>query len=95
MRTYGANRVGHGNLDVQKWTEYANDTDNLLPTASSTNESKGNKNIVDWQPANTNFLCVYAIRQIQIKNTYKLTVTSEEKAKLQSVLKENCIIQDN
>ncbi len=84
-----------GNLDAQKWTEYANDTDNLLPTASSTNESKGSKNIVDWQPANTNFLCTYAIKQIQIKNRYKLTVTSEEKAKLQSVLKENCIIQDN
>ena len=28
--------------------------DNLLPTASSTNESKGSKNIVDWQPVNTN-----------------------------------------
>ena len=85
---------GGNEWSESQWIEYYNDEAVLIPTASSTNISKGDKDITEWKPNNTNFICAYATRQIQIKTKYGLTVTSDEKAEFQRILDQECAKTD-
>ena len=78
-----------------EWITYINDESVLIPTASSTNRDKSDKDITEWQPANTDFLCAYVAKQTEIKKKYSLTITPQEKTKFQEVLKNNCVIDKN
>ena len=82
---------GGNGWSENEWVEYYNDETVLIPTASSTNISKGDKDITKWKPNNTNFICAYATRQIQIKVKYNLTVTKDEKAEFQRILDQDCV----
>lgn len=84
---------GGYNWSDGEWVAYINDEEVLIPTYSSTNREKSNKDITEWRPANTNFLCAYATRQIDIKRKYDLTVTAEEKTEFKSILKKDCIVE--
>ena len=75
-----------------EWIFYINDMNILIPTASSTNNEKRDKDITEWQPSNANFLCAYMKKQVEIKTEYTLTATAEEKATFQNILKNNCLI---
>ena len=77
------------------WITYINDNNVLIPTASSTNREKSDKDITEWQPANFNFICAYMKKQVEIKNNYNLTVTAEEKVTFKNILQTNCIVSDN
>ena len=82
---------GGNNWSEDRWIEYYNDETVLIPTASSTNISKGDKDITGWKPSNTSFICTYAIQQIKIKEKYSLTVTTDEKAEFQRILTQECV----
>jgi hypothetical protein len=65
---------------------FANDPLNLLAVSASANRQKGDREAAAWLPANRGFRCAYIARQIAVKLTYQLSVTSAEKAAMQRVL---------
>ena len=86
---------GGYNWTDDTWVAYVNDKDVLIPTASSTNREKSDKDITEWQPANSNFICAYMKKQVEIKKNYNLTVTAEEKATFKNILQTNCTVSDD
>ena len=50
------------------------------------NMGKGDDDVSEWLPKQTNYQCEYVARQIAAKAKYKLWVTSAEKAAMQRVL---------
>jgi hypothetical protein len=78
---------------ASKWTtdrrqQFANDlTDpQLLAVSGTTNEAKGDQDPSTWKPPNSGEWCDYASRWIAVKTKWQLTITSQEKAALQSML---------
>ena len=64
----------------------ANDPDNLLAVNGHDNMAKGSKSADQWMPPNSAYACTYASKQVQIKNRYALTVTTQEKQALADAL---------
>lgn len=57
---------------------FANDPVNLLAVDGETNQDKGSATADAWLPPNAGYRCAYAVRQIHVKHSYGLTVTSRE-----------------
>lgn len=75
------------------WTDaqreaYANDVTHpqLWAITSSVNEAKSDSGPELWKPPLTSFYCTYAKTWIRVKNQYALTVNTDEKAALVSML---------
>ena len=82
--------------DAEKWRAYINDEDLLITTSASANRQKGGKNASEWLPQNADFHCRYAImQQIQIKYKYQLSVATDEKDALRSILNTKCVVSDS
>lgn len=77
---------GAYNLSKEDREALANDPDNLLAVNGHDNMAKGSKSADQWMPPNTAYACIYASKQVQIKNRYALTVTTPEKQALADAL---------
>ncbi len=69
---------------AERRASYANDLALLVPTDSSLNRSKGDKDVTQWLPPDEAYRCTYLERWVGVKTTWDLTVTSDELATLQS-----------
>ena len=68
---------------------YANDLSfagHLVAVHGPANQAKGKSGPEDWQPSNSSYWCQYAIDWITIKNSWELTATEAEVAKLAEML---------
>ncbi|MCS4489784.1 HNH endonuclease family protein [Corynebacterium sp. ES2794-CONJ1] len=72
--------------DNQRRLAFANDPINLLATTQSENSSKSAQSAASWMPPNEEFHCEYARKQVQIKHTYDLAVTTAERGALEKAL---------
>lgn len=75
---------------AKDWTDQqrliaANDLDNLIPTSSRVNASKGGQDAASWRPPRYG-QCGFATRYVIIKQRYQLGVDTSEKAALSQML---------
>lgn len=78
---------------ANKWTDaqrekFANDMNlpQLVAVDSSSNRSKGDQDPSQWKPTAKSQWCLYATDWVEVKNSYKLTVTAAEKKALGDML---------
>lgn len=69
--------------------QFGNDMYNLLAVDGPANEEKSSSSAAYWLPSNMSFRCAYVARQIGVKKTYDLSITSKEKLAMSKVL-HNC-----
>ena len=79
-------KTGAQNLTPGQRLKLANDRDNLLAVDGPTNAAKGDKDASAWLPPLNSFHCKYVARQIDVKATYSLWVTSAERESMRQVL---------
>jgi hypothetical protein len=72
--------------DAAKRYRFGNDMLNLLAVDGSANQEKGSASAAYWLPTNSAYRCQYVARQIGVKTKYGLTITTQEKRSMQSVL---------
>ncbi len=80
---------------ANNWTNaerkaFANDMNNLVYTESGVNRSKGDKDAAQWTPSYEPSQCIYAVKTIEIRGQYNLTIDSAEKAALQQIIDTKC-----
>ena len=68
---------------------FANDPLNLLAVKGSLNSQKGDADAATWLPPRKSYRCSYVARQIAVKVSYELWLTSPEKRAMERVL-ERC-----
>lgn len=73
-------------LSMDKRILFANDPLNLLAVDGTANQQKSDSDAATWLPSHKAFRCQYVARQIQVKATYHLWVTSAERAAMERVL---------
>lgn len=71
--------------------QFANDPENLLAVDGPANQKKSASDAAAWLPNNVGYRCIYAIRQVTVKNKYRLTVTASEKKALEGAL-DHCVV---
>ena len=69
---------GASNWSEQKRINFANDELNLIAVTASSNRSKGARDAAEWQPPRQEANCFFAIRVIQVKDKWGLSVDSLE-----------------
>ncbi|GGL89544.1 HNH endonuclease family protein [Nakamurella endophytica] len=79
-------RTGAQQLSVERRAELANDPLNLLAVAGQVNQDKGDGDAATWLPPLTQARCLYAARQVAVKQRYGLWVTPAEGDALRRVL---------
>lgn len=80
---------GADSWTAAKRADFANDPRNLWAADGPANQAKGDSNAAEWVPENAAFRCTYATAQIDVKASYDLAVTADEKAALEGLL-ETC-----
>ncbi|KFJ08175.1 HNH endonuclease family protein [Bifidobacterium tsurumiense] len=78
---------GARNWDSAKRYRFGNDMNNLLAVDGPANQEKGSASAAYWLPTNSAYRCTYVAKQIAVKSTYSLTVTTAEKRAMKSVLR--------
>ena len=78
-------RSGASSWDEQRRERYANDPGVVLSVEDNANQEKGDKGPEAWKPPRKQEWCDYAIRWVEIKADYGLSVNAQEKASLQHV----------
>lgn len=73
---------GAADWDEQRREEFANTAGNLLAVDSSANRSKGDSGPEQWMPEAGR--CGYVIRWVEVKTTFELAVSPEEKRALEN-----------
>ncbi|OZB88124.1 MAG: hypothetical protein B7X41_09800 [Microbacterium sp. 14-71-5] len=63
-----------------------NDPLNLLAVSGPLNTQKSDGNAAEWLPPSTAYRCAYVARQVGVKYTYRLTVTTPERTAMAAVL---------
>ncbi len=63
-----------------------NDPLNLLAVSGPLNTQKGDKAADEWLPPSSAYRCAYVARQVGVKLTYRLTVTTSERTAMADVL---------
>ncbi|KAF8203363.1 hypothetical protein BJ912DRAFT_1053329 [Pholiota molesta] len=61
----------------------------LVAVTDNLNESKGDKDVANWIPPLSSYVCTYVRAWVQVKHFYALTIDSAEKTALTSLLA-NC-----
>jgi len=81
-------RTGAKDWTDAKRSQFANDLTHpqLLAVSASANRSKGDQDPSEWKPPRQAYWCVYAQRWVAVKDSWKLFVTTAEKAALQQML---------
>jgi hypothetical protein len=79
---------GAASWTTAKRESFANDISGpqLWAVTDNVNQAKGDKSPDAWKPPLTSFYCTYASAWIQVKSTWKLTVTQAEYTALGSML---------
>lgn len=77
-------------LSQRQRVNIANDPINLQATDGPANGSKGDKDASEWLPPNEKHHCIYVAAQINVKYTYKLSVTAREKQTMSTILRTKC-----
>lgn len=72
----------------EKRRDFANDPRNLQATTQKANQEKKAKTIDQWQPSNEAYRCDYALRILEVKSSYQLSVLPAEAQELHRVLAE-------
>ena len=70
---------------------YANDLSKdgaLIPVSAGTNRSKGDRDPAQWLPPNESYHCQYIERWIALKETWKLTMDSDEHQTVEKIQSE-------
>jgi hypothetical protein len=80
-----ANRSGARSWTREERTAFANDPDQLLVVSASSNRSKGDQDPSRWMP-DARYSCAYAVRWVNTKHKYELSVDTAEKQVLTGVL---------
>ena len=75
--------------DEQQRFRFGNDPLNLLAVDGPLNMQKGDGDAATWLPPDTGYRCAYVARQVAVKATYGLWVTSAERDAMAAVL-ERC-----
>jgi hypothetical protein len=65
---------------------FANDPANLMATTREQNSSKGDSTADEWVPEDPEYGCSYATVVVTVKQTYSLSVTTDEAKALKSLL---------
>ena len=84
-----AHRSGGWAWDTATKRSYANDLANaatLIAVDDGTNSSKSDKTPDQWLPPDGGYRCTYAIEWISVKVTWRLTVSTTERAALNTLL---------
>lgn len=76
---------------ARTWTRdrrqaYANDPRVLLAVSASENRAKGDKDPSQWRPPRRAYWPNYAVKWVNVKRIYRLSVTAAEKRALQQML---------
>lgn len=79
-------RSGAWQWDAPRRQEFANDPTNLLAVDGNVNQDKGASRADQWLPPNARYRCAYVQRQIVVKSSWGLGVTSREKKAMKAVL---------
>jgi hypothetical protein len=84
-------RSGAAKWTTDKRSDFANDLDDpqLIAVSAGSNRSKGDQDPSTWKPTESSSWCEYAQDWIEVKTTWKLTVTDKEKSALADML-EKC-----
>ena len=77
---------GAKSWDTAKRYRFGNDPYNLLAVDGPANQEKSSSSAAYWLPTNGDYRCEYVARQIGVKSKYGLSVTSQEKDAMLSVL---------
>ncbi|WP_350227705.1 GmrSD restriction endonuclease domain-containing protein [Paraoerskovia sediminicola] len=77
---------GAQQLSADERRELANDPLNLLASDGPLNMSKGDGDTATWLPPNKAFRCTYVARQVAVKQSYDLWVTTAERDAMTRVL---------
>ncbi|OLR92739.1 hypothetical protein BJP25_20915 [Actinokineospora bangkokensis] len=80
-----ANRSGTRGWTKKQRQAFANDLDQLLVVSASSNRSKGDQDPARWLP-DAAYSCDYAVRWVDVKSKYALTVDQAEHEALNSLL---------
>ena len=72
-------QAGARDWGAERREQFANDLDNLQPTAASVNRSKGDAPIDAWLPPNKEYRCEYATQWVEVKSEWALAVTTSER----------------
>ncbi|ORV23249.1 hypothetical protein AWB99_24550 [Mycolicibacterium confluentis] len=78
---------GARNWDAQRRLEFANDPRNLLAVSPKANFDKAFRDAAGWLPSNEGFRCEFVVRQIDVKTSYGLWVSENEKRAMVEVLR--------
>jgi hypothetical protein len=79
-------QTGAQQWSADKRLQLANDPLNLLAASASANRQKGEADTASWLPSNKAYRCAYVARQVAVKKTYGLWVTSAERDAMMRVL---------
>ncbi len=78
---------GAQKLDAATRLKLAGDPLNLLAVDGPTNQSKGDGDAATWLPPVSSYRCAYVARQVEVKATYRLWVTTAERDAIARVLR--------
>lgn len=81
-------RTGAAGWSTDKREQFANDLEapQLIAVTDNVNQTKGDAGPEDWKPPSESYWCTYASMWITVKHKWELTVESDEKAALTSML---------
>ncbi|MBU4215703.1 MAG: DUF1524 domain-containing protein [Actinobacteria bacterium] len=77
---------GASTWDTTRRQQLGNDPLNLLAVSGPLSAQKSDKDAASWLPPNTGYRCQYVARQVAVKYTYSLTITTAERAAIVAVL---------
>jgi hypothetical protein len=72
--------------DDQRRRDFANDPRNLLAVGAQVNFDKAFRDATAWLPPDAGFRCEFVARQVDVKATYGLWVSGNEKRAMEDVL---------
>lgn len=77
---------GARDWDDQRRRDFANDPRNLLAVGAKANFDKAFRDANAWLPPNREFRCEFVARQVAVKTTYRLWLSTNEKRAMAAVL---------
>lgn len=78
---------GANQWELEERRQFGNDGLNLLAVDGPANQEKGSASAAYWLPTNKKFQCQYVARQVAVKSKYQLTVTTQERQAISTVLR--------
>ncbi|MFE0171922.1 HNH endonuclease family protein [Streptomyces sp. NPDC059002] len=81
-------KSGANNWTTAQRQGFANDLTRpqLIAVTDNVNQAKGDQDPAEWLPPTASYHCYYARMWVDVKHHYNLTVNSEEKSALSSIL---------